>query len=63
MHLGINGASDTINSFNKISMFKYLHNSGRFVNGKMLGAPGEVAVLYEMIVDRNTGEQIYAGKI
>ena len=63
MHLAINGASNTIGSFNKISMFKYLHNSGRFVNGKMLGAPGEVAILYEMIVDRSSGDQVYAGKI
>ncbi len=63
MYLAINGASSTVGVFNKISIFKYLHSAAKLVNAKMIGAPGEVLELKEMIINKNTGDQFYAGKI
>jgi hypothetical protein len=62
---GINSASTTVDSFNKVHMYKYLHNSAKFVNAKMLGTnlPSDVIELRTMVVEKVTGDQFYAGRI
>lgn len=56
MYLALNSKSTALGSFDKIHMYKYYHSSAKFINGKMLGAPGEVAILKGMVVDRNSGD-------
>jgi hypothetical protein len=60
--LGINAKSSAVvTTFDKIYFYKYSHNSAKFVDGKMFGAAGEIAILSSMSVDKNTGDQYYSG--
>jgi hypothetical protein len=60
--LGINAKSSAVaTTFDKIYFYKYHHNSAKFVDGKMFGAPGEIAILSSIFVDKNTGDQYYSG--
>jgi hypothetical protein len=60
--LGINAKSSAAAiDFDKIYFYKYSHNSAKFVDGKMFGAPGEIAILSSLFVDKVTGDQYYSG--
>ena len=67
MFLGINSKSGTngnianAGNFDKIYIYKYIHSSAKFINGVMLAAPGQLAVLRGMVVDKATGNSYYSG--
>jgi hypothetical protein len=69
MFLGINAKSGTngnianAGNFDKIYIYKYVHSSAKFVNGVMLAAPGQLAVLRGMVVDKSTGNSYYSGQL
>lgn len=58
---GINGNIANAGNFDKIYIYKYYHLSAKFVNGIMLSAPGQLAVLKAMVVDKATGNSYYSG--
>jgi|Laugresu1bdmlbsd_1035121.scaffolds.fasta_scaffold181276_1 hypothetical protein len=53
-YVGINSkASASSANFDKIYMYKYTHTTARYMYGKMLAAPGELAILKSMVIDTN----------
>lgn len=64
MYVGVNSKSVSAGgNFDKIHIYKYLHNQAKFVNAKMLSIPGQLAELKTMVVLPTSGDQFYAGRI
>lgn len=63
MYLGINSKATALSTnFDKVHIYKYLHNTAKFNNAKMLSAPGQMVVLMNMVVTL-PGDTFYSGKI
>lgn len=64
MYMGINSKSTSAaGNFDKIHLYKYLHNQAKFQTAKMLAAKGQLAELVSMVVSTTNGDQFYAGRI
>lgn len=57
MYIGVNSKSvSAAGNFDKIQIYKYLHNKAKFVTAKMLSAPGQLAELTSMVINTGSGD-------